>query len=128
MKCLRVAAYCQVSMRQEEQDSSIGQQERYYEQYIFQTPNWTNAGVFSERISGLNMNSTTEFQALMKLCRRRKIDLILVKSFSRLGRNTLDMLRALRELRDLGVDVYFEEENLWLHDERMEMLLKEKFQ
>ena len=59
----------------------------------------------------------------MKLCRRGKVDLILVKSFSRLGRNTLDMLRALRELKGLDVDVYFEEENLWLHDERIEMLI-----
>lgn len=123
MKRLRVAAYCRVSTRQEEQDSSIKQQERYYEQYISKNKNWTNAGVFSERVSGLNMKGRTEFQALMKLCRRRKIDLILVKSFSRLGRNTLDMLRALRELKDLGVDIYFEEENLWLHDERMEMLI-----
>ena len=123
MKRLRVAAYCRVSTRQEEQDSSIEQQERYYEQYISQTPYWTNAGVFSARVSGLNMKGRTEFQALMKLCRRRKIDLILVKSFSRLGRNTLDMLRALRELKDLGVDIYFEEENLWLHDKRMEMLI-----
>lgn len=122
-KRLRVAAYCRVSTRQEEQDGSIEQQERYYEQYISKNQNWTNAGVFSERVSGLNMKGRTEFHALMKLCRRRKIDLILVKSFSRLGRNTLDMLRALRELRDLGVDVYFEEENLWLHDERMEMLI-----
>lgn len=124
IKRLRVAAYCRVSTRQEEQDSSIEQQERYYEQYISRNPNWTNAGVFSERVSGLNMKGRTEFQALMKLCRRRKIDLILVKSFSRLGWNTLDMLRALRKLRDLGVDVYFEEENLWLHDERrMEILI-----
>lgn len=124
IKRLRVAAYCRASTRQEEQDSSIEQQERYYEQYISRNPNWTNAGVFSERVSGLNMKGRTEFQALMKLCRRRKIDLILVKSFSRLGWNTLDMLRALRKLRDLGVDVYFEEENLWLHDERrMEILI-----
>lgn len=122
-KRLSVAAYCRVSTRQEEQDSSIEQQERYYTQYISRNPNWTNAGVFSERVSGLNMKGRTEFQALMKLCRRRKIDLILVKSFSRLGRNTLDMLQEFRELRDLGVDIYFEEENLWLHDERMEMLI-----
>ncbi len=122
-KCLRVAAYCRVSTRQVEQDSSIGQQEKYYMQYISRNSNWTNAGVFSERVSGLHVKSRPEFQALMKLCRRRKVDLILVKSFSRFGRNTLDMLRAFRELRDLGVDVYFEKENLWLHDERMEMLI-----
>ncbi len=122
-KRLRVAAYCRVSTRQGEQDSSIEQQEQYYMQYISRNPNWTNAGVFSERVSGLRIKGRPEFQALMKLCRRRKVDLILVKSFSRFGRNTLDMLRAFRELRDLGVDAYFEEENLWLHDERMEMLI-----
>ena len=122
-KRLRVAAYCRVSTRQEEQDSSIEQQEQYYTQVISNHPNWTNAGVFVERVSGLRMKGRSEFQALMKLCRRGKVDLILVKSFSRLGRNTLDMLRALRELKGLDVDVYFEEENLWLHDERIEMLI-----
>lgn len=122
-KCLRVAAYCRVGTRQEEQDGSIEQQEQYYTQVISNHPNWTNAGVFVERVSGLRMKGRSEFQALMKLCRRGKADLILVKSFSRLGRNTLDMLRSLRELKNLGVDVYFEEENLWLHDERMEMLI-----
>lgn len=123
MKRLRVAAYCRVSTRQEEQSSSIEQQEQYYTQAISNYPNWTNVGVFSERVSGLRMKGRSEFQALMKLCRCGKVDLILIKSFTRLGRNTLDMLRALRELRDLGVDVYFEEENLWLHDECMEMLI-----
>lgn len=63
-KRLRVAAYCRVSTRQEEQDSSIEQQERYYEQYISKNKNWTNAGVFSERVSGLNMKGRTEFLAL----------------------------------------------------------------
>lgn len=123
MKRFRVAAYCRVSTRQEEQNSSIEQQEQYYTQVISNNPNWTNVGVFSKRVSGLRMKGRSEFQALMRLCRRGKVDLILIKSFSRLGRNTLDMLQALRELRDLGVDVYFEEKNLWLHDERMEMLI-----
>lgn len=122
-KHLRVAAYCRVSTRQEEQDSSIEQQEQYYTQFIPRNPNWTNAGVFSERVSGLRMRDRPEFQAMIKLCRNGKVDLILVKSFSRPGRNTLDMLRILRELKGLGVDVYFEEEGLWLCDERMEMLI-----
>ena len=46
--------------------------------------------------------------------------MILTKSMSRFGRNTLDMLKALRELRALGVDVYFDRENLWLHDQQFE--------
>ena len=60
---------------------------------------------------------------MLRDCRKKKIDLILTKSVSRFGRNTLDILKALRELRDLEVDVYFEEENLWLHDREMDMLL-----
>lgn len=56
------------------------------------------------------MKDRAEFQTLMKLCCHRKVDLILVKSFSRLGRNMLDILRALRELRDLSVDVCIREE------------------
>ena len=122
-KRLRVAAYCRVSTRQEEQDSSIEQQEQYYTQLISKNPNWTNAGVFSERVSGLRMKDRLEFQAMIKLCRQGKVDLLLVKSFSRLGRNTLDMLQILRELKDLGVDVYFEEENRWLSDKHVEMLI-----
>ncbi len=122
-KHLRVAAYCRVSIRQEEQGGNIEQQEQYYTQVISNHPNWTNAGAFVERVSGLHMKNRSEFHAMMKLCRRGKVDLILVKSFSHFGRNTLDMLRALRELKDLAVDVYFEKENLWLHDERIEMLI-----
>lgn len=60
---------------------------------------------------------------MMRRCRKGKIDLILTKSTSRFGRNTLDMLRVLRELRDLGVDVYFERENLWLHDRQIQVIL-----
>lgn len=53
----------------------------------------------------------------------RKIDLILTKSISRFGRNTLDELRILQDLRLLGLDVYFEQENLWLHDQQVQMLI-----
>ncbi len=66
-RSLRVAAYCRVSTRQEEQDSSIEQQEQYYTQVISNHPNWTNAGVFVERVSGLHIKDRSEFQALMKL-------------------------------------------------------------
>ena len=109
---LRVAAYCRVSTEQEEQDSSIELQEMYYRRLIEENPNWTNAGIFSERASGLNLKERPVFIKMMRKCRKRQIDLILTKSMSRFGRNTLDMLKALRELRGLGVDVYFERENL----------------
>lgn len=123
MRQLRVAAYCRVSTEQEEQDSSIELQETHYRQLIEENPNWTNAGIFSERASGLNLKERPAFIKMMGKCRKRQIDLILTKSMSRFGRNTLDMLKALRELRALGVDVYFDRENLWLHDQQFETLV-----
>lgn len=123
MRQLRVAAYCRVSTEQEEQDSSIELQEMHYRQLIEENPNWTNAGIFSERASGLNLKERPAFIKMMGKCRKMQIDLILTKSMSRFGRNTLDMLKALRELRALGVDVYFDRENLWLHDQQFETLV-----
>ena len=111
---LRVAAYCRVSTELEEQTSSIELQEQYYTQLISGNPNWENAGIFSERATGLNLKERTEFHRMISKCRKKKVDLILTKSISRFGRNTLDMLQSLQELRSLGVDVYFEQENMRL--------------
>lgn len=93
MRQLRVAAYCRVSTEQEEQDSSIELQEVHYRQLVEGNPNWTNAGIFSERASGLNLKERPAFIKMMGKCRKRQIDLILTKSMSRFGRNTLDKLR-----------------------------------
>ena len=120
---IRVATYCRVSTQQEEQDSSIEIQVQHYTQLLQNHPFWINAGVFSERITGLKEKDRHEYKTMLRQCRKGKIDLILTKSISRFGRNTLDMLKALRELRDLGVDVYFEKENLWLHERKLNMLL-----
>ena len=120
---LRVAAYCRVSTDHEERSSSLEMQERYYTRLIEQTPNWINAGIFSEKVSGLEVKKRQEFRKLLRSCRKGKIDLILTKSVSRFGRNTLDSLRALQELQILGVDVYFEKEKLWLHDRQMQVLM-----
>ncbi len=120
---LRVAAYCRVSTDHDEQDSSLELQEHYYRNLIDGNPNWENAGIFSEKTTGLNVEERKVFRAMLLACRKGKIDLIFTKSISRFGRNTLDMLKAIRELHDLGVDVYFEKENLWLHGQHMQMLL-----
>lgn len=122
-KCLRVAAYCRVSTDQEEQDSSIELQELRYRQMIEENPNWENAGVFSERATGLNLQERSAFQAMMRQCREEKINLILTKSISRFGRNTLDILRVLQELQQLNVDVFFEKEDLWLHERDLQIVL-----
>ena len=122
-KHLCVAAYCRVSTDREEQDSSIELQELRYRQMIEENPNWENAGVFSERATGLNLQERSAFQAMMHQCREEKINLILTKSISRFGRNTLDILRVLQELRELNVDVFFEKEDLWLHERDLQIVL-----
>lgn len=122
-KHLHVAAYCRVSTDQEEQDSSIELQELRYRRMIEENPNWENAGVFSERATGLNLQDRSAFRTMIRHCRKGKIDLILTKSTSRFGRNTLDMLRVLEELRELNVDVFFEKENLWLHERDLQIML-----
>ena len=122
-KHLCVAAYCRVSTDREEQDSSIELQELRYRQMIEENPNWENAGVFSERATGLNLQERSDFQAMMHQCREEKINLILTKSISRFGRNTLDILRVLQELRELNVDVFFEKEDLWLHERDLQIVL-----
>ncbi len=127
MRHLHVAAYYRVSTEQEEHDSSIELQEIHYRQLIEGNPNWTNAGIFSERASGLNLKERPAFIKMLGKCRKRQIDLILTKAVSRFGRNTSDMLKALRELRGLGVDAYFEGENLWLHDQQFETLVAMHF-
>ncbi len=120
---LRVAAYCRVSTEYEEQTSSLDLQEKVYRQRIQATKGWSLVEVYKECASGIRSDDREEFLRMMKDCRKNKIDLIQTKSFSRFGRNTLDMLKALRELRELGIDVYFEKENLWLHEERMETVV-----
>ena len=103
LRRLRVAAYCRVSTELKEQTSSFELQERHYSQLISANPNWESAGIFAERATGLNTKERPEFRRMIAQCRKKRIDLILTKSISRFGRNTLDMLRSLRDLNSLGV-------------------------
>ena len=120
-RLLRVAAYCRVSTEQEEQESSFENQVDYYTRLINGNPEWKMAGIYADHgISGVRDMIRPGFMNMIEDCKKRKIDLIMTKSMSRFGRNTLDMLKALRELRALGVDVYFDRENLWLHDQQFE--------
>lgn len=123
LRHLRVAAYCRVSTELEEQTSSIELQERHYSQLIAGNPHWENAGIFLERATGLNLNERPEFRRMIAQCRKQRIDLILTKSISRFGRNTVDMLRSLRDLHGLGIEVYFEQEDMWLNEQRIQILL-----
>lgn len=109
----RVAAYCRVSTKQEEQLNSYETQVRYYTDRINREPGWKLAGIYADKgITGTSMKKRDEFNKLICQCKRGKVDMIIVKSISRFARNTLDCLKITRMLRELKVDVYFEEQNL----------------
>ena len=110
---LRVAAYCRVSTDDEEQLTSYQNQIEYYTEKINSNPAWEMAGVYAdEGISGTSTKHRDEFNKLMALCRRGRVDLILTKSVSRFARNTVDCLKYVRLLRAKGVGILFEKENI----------------
>ena len=119
----KVAAYCRVSTQQEIQQHSLDAQRGYYETQITSNPRWVFVGIYADKASGRNNRKMYDFQRMLDDCRAGKIDLILVKSISRLGRNTLQFLNACDELKQLNVDVYFEVEKLYLHDPKAIRLL-----
>ena len=109
----RVAAYCRVSTDEEEQLSSYEAQKTYYTDKIMGNPEWTLAGIFAdEGITGTSAKKRPEFLRMIRLCKQKKIDIILTKSISRFARNTVDCLNYIRTLRELGIAVIFEKENI----------------
>ena len=110
---LRVAAYCRVSTDEDNQQNSYATQISYYTDYINSNPDWKLIGIFAdEGISGTQTTKRTEFNRMISLCRRKKVDIILCKSISRFARNTVDCLDYVRELKSLGIAVIFEKENI----------------
>lgn len=108
-----VAAYCRVSTKQEEQLNSYEVQKQHYEELILSEAEWRLAGIFADRgISGTSLKKRDEFNRMLRLCQKGRIKMIITKSISRFARNTLDCISVTRKLREIGVDVYFEEQNL----------------
>ena len=112
-KQLRVVAYCRVSTKQEEQLNSYETQKNYYTEKINAEPNWTLAGIFADKgITGTSIKKRDEFKKMIRLCRQGKVDMIITKSISRFARNTVDCLVHIRKLKEMGVDVFFEEQGI----------------
>ena len=112
-KNLRVAAYCRVSTKKDEQLNSYENQKAYYTEKIMANPDWTMADIFAdEGITGTSACKRKDFLRMIRHCRQGKIDMILAKSVSRFARNTLDTISYTRELRSLGIAVIFEEQNI----------------
>ena len=109
---LRVAAYARVSTGKDAMLHSLSAQVSYYSNMIQQNPEWVYCGVYADEALSGTKADRKGFQAMLDDCRAGKLDLIITKSLSRMARNTVTLLETIRELRNLGVDVYFEEQNI----------------
>lgn len=123
LKKKRVAAYCRVSTQQEIQHHSLEVQSQYFEEKIRSTPYWEYAGIFADQASGRCNLKMSRFQEMLKICFEGGIDLVLVKSISRLGRNTLEFLQVCDRLNQIGVEVFFEVEKLYISDPKAVKML-----
>jgi len=123
----RVAAYARVSTNSEEQLTSYEAQVKHYTEHIKsreQTDNWQFVEVYTDKgITGVSTRKREGFNRMIADALAGKIDLIITKSVSRFARNTVDTLTAIRELKEHGVEVYFEEQNIYTLDGKGEVLL-----
>lgn len=109
----RAAAYARVSKENERLKSSLSAQISHYSEFICSDPEYEFVRVYAdEYISGTGTAKRTEFQEMIKDCEAGKIDVILTKSISRFARNTVDLLENVRRLKEIGVEVIFEKENI----------------
>ncbi len=105
--------YCRVSTKQEEQLNSYENQVQHYTERINSENGWTLEGIYADKgISGTSVKNRDEFNRMIRRCKQGKIDMIITKSIARFARNTVDCLKYVRLLNDLGVDVYFEEQGI----------------
>lgn len=109
----KVAAYARISMESERMNHSLSTQISYYNNLIQKNPDWEFAGVYADNgISGTSTAKRDEFNRMIADAKQGKIDIILTKSIQRFARNTVDLLKAVRELKSLGIEVRFEKENI----------------
>ena len=120
----RVAAYARVSTDNDEQFTSYEAQIDYYTKYILAREDWEFVCVYTdEGISGTNTKHRKGFNEMVQDALDGKIDLIITKSVSRFARNTVDSLVTVRKLKESGVEVFFEKENIYTFDSKGELLI-----
>ena len=120
----RVAGYARVSTDHEDQATSYEAQVDYYTSYIKSRDDWEFVAIYTdEGISATNTKKREGFKTMIADALAGKIDLIITKSVSRFARNTVDSLTTVRELKDKGIEIYFEKENIWTLDSKGELLI-----
>lgn len=120
----RTAGYARVSTDSEEQFTSYEAQVDYYTNYIKSREDWEFVKVYTdEGISGTNTTKREGFKSMIADAMKGKFDLIVTKSVSRFARNTVDSLTTVRQLKEKGIEIYFEKENIWTLDSKGELLI-----
>lgn len=108
----RVAAYARVSSAKDAMHHSLSAQVSYYSALIQSRGEWEYAGVYADEAKTGTKDSRENFKKMLADCKSGKIDMIITKSISRFVRNTVTLLSVVRELKAIGVDVFFEEQNI----------------
>ena len=111
-KQINTAAYARVSSGKDATLHSLSAQVSYYSELIQKNPEWRFCGVYADEAMTGTKDNRENFQKMLTECRAGNLNLIITKSISRFARNTVTLLETVRELKDLGVDVYFEEQNI----------------
>lgn len=120
----RTAGYARVSTDSEEQFTSYEAQVDYYTNYIKSRDDWEFVEVYTdEGITGTNTKHREGFKRMLADALAGRIDLVVTKSVSRFARNTADSLTTVRQLKEKGIEIYFEKENIWTLDSKGELLI-----
>ena len=122
LKKTKVAIYCRVSTNHPAQLESLSAQVDYFKNMVENTLSWELAGVYDDVCSGKN-NTRPELQRMIMDCYENRINLVMVKSISRLGRNTVDVLKLIRQLHALNVDIHFDTENINISDRTNDVMI-----
>ena len=125
---LRVCYYCRVSTDSDVQLNSLGNQLEYYENYIKSKPKWIfSGGYIEEGKTGVRVDVRPSFKKMIQDAKHKKFDLIITKEVSRFARDLEDSIHYIRELKDSGVGVFFENQNLNTFDYNSELILNIMF-
>ena len=118
-----VGIYCRVSSAHSDQLASLSQQVSYFTKLVMSKGGWLLADIYIDIKSADTGSNRPEYRRLLQDCRDRKLDLVITKSISRFGRDTLELLTTIRELRTLGISVVFEQENISTESPDSELMI-----
>ena len=120
----QVAIYGRVSTEHEAQLSAFANQQKRYEEIAAQHKDWLIVGrYYDEGITGTSVEKRPSFMRMLEDARQGKFDLVITREVCRFARNTVDTLTVTRELKRVGVEVYFIRDNIWTMDSDGELRL-----